>query len=130
MAQFRLSPYPEVSRPWEMANIKDDPVVQSNHRGYITYAMAGPNTRTTQLFINYGNNERLDRDGFAPFGMVTNGMEVVDKLYGGYREGAPGGRRPSQDMIGARGRPYLSQTFPQLDTIQNAAVVTSSSPTL
>jgi peptidyl-prolyl cis-trans isomerase A (cyclophilin A) len=129
MAQFGLSPYPEVSRAWDMANIKDDPVVQSNHRGFITYAMAGPNTRTTQLFINYGNNERLDRDGFAPFGMVSNGMEVVDKLYGGYGEGAPGGRGPSQDMIGARGRPYLEQTFPKLDTIKSATLVTAAPAT-
>jgi peptidyl-prolyl cis-trans isomerase A (cyclophilin A) len=123
MAQFGLSPYPEVSRAWEQANIKDDPVVQSNHRGFITYAMAGPNTRTTQVFINYGNNERLDHDGFAAFGMVTDGMEVVDKLYGGYGEGAPGGRGPDQGLIGTRGRPYLEQSFPKLDTIKSATLV-------
>ncbi len=125
MAQFGLSPYPEISRAWEMANIKDDPVAQSNHRGFVTYAMAGPNTRTTQLFINYGNNERLDRDGFAPFGVVTNGMEVVDKLFGGYGEGAPGGHGPSQDLIGARGRAYLEQSFPKLDTIKSATLITA-----
>jgi peptidyl-prolyl cis-trans isomerase A (cyclophilin A) len=123
MAQFGLSPYPEVSKAWDNANIKDDPVAQSNHRGFITYAMAGPNTRTTQVFINYGNNERLDRDGFAPFGMVTDGMEVVDKLYSGYGEGAPGGRGPSQELIGNRGRPYLQQMFPKLDSIKTAEVV-------
>ena len=123
MAQFGLSPYPEVSKAWDKANIKDDRVVQSNHRGYVTYAMAGPNTRTTQLFINYGNNERLDRDGFAPFGMVTDGMEVVDKLYGGYGEGAPGGRGPDQGLIGTRGRAYLEQGFPKLDIIKSATLV-------
>jgi peptidyl-prolyl cis-trans isomerase A (cyclophilin A) len=123
MAQFGLSPYPEVSHAWEQANIKDDPVVQSNLRGYITYAMAGPNTRTTQVFINYGNNQRLDRDGFAAFGMVTEGMDVVDKLYSGYGEGAPGGRGPDQGLIGTRGRTYLQQNFPHLDTIKSATLV-------
>jgi peptidyl-prolyl cis-trans isomerase A (cyclophilin A) len=123
MAQFGLSPYPEVSRAWDKATIKDDRVVQSNHRGFITYAMAGPNTRTTQLFINYGNNERLDKDGFAAFGMVTDGMEVVDKLYGGYGEGAPGGRGPDQGLIGNQGRAYLEKMFPKLDTIKSATLV-------
>jgi peptidyl-prolyl cis-trans isomerase A (cyclophilin A) len=127
MAQFGMSPYPEVSRAWEKANIKDDPVVQSNHRGFITYAMAGPNTRTTQLFINYGNNERLDRDGFAAFGMVTDGMEVVDKLYGGYGEGAPAGRGPDQGLIGTQGRAYLEKMFPKLDTIKSATLIPAAS---
>ena len=123
MAQFGLNPYPEVSRAWDKAIIKDDPVVQSNHRGFITYAMAGPNTRTTQVFINYGNNERLDKDGFAPFGVVTGGMEVVDKLYSGYGEGAPGGRGPDQGLIGNQGREYLEKMFPKLDTIKSASLV-------
>ena len=129
MAQFGLSPYPEVSHAWEQANIKDDPVVQSNARGYITYAMAGPNTRTTQVFINYGNNQRLDRDGFAAFGQVTDGMDVVDKLYGAYGEGAPGGRGPDQGLIGTRGRAYLQQNFPHLDTIKSATIVTGAPAT-
>lgn len=128
MAQFGLSPYPEVSHAWEQANIKDDPVVQSNLRGYITYAMAGPNTRTTQVFINYGNNQRLDHDGFAAFGQVTEGMDVVDKLYGGYGEGAPGGRGPDQGLIGSRGRAYLAQNFPSLDTVKSATLVTPAPP--
>ena len=123
MAQFGLSAYPEVSRAWDKANINDDPVVQSNHRGFITYAMAGPNTRTTQVFINYGNNERLDKDGFAPFGVVTGGMEVVEKLYSGYGEGAPGGRGPDQGLIGNQGREYLEKMFPKLDTIKSASLV-------
>jgi peptidyl-prolyl cis-trans isomerase A (cyclophilin A) len=122
MAQFGLSAFPEVSRAWDKANIKDDPVVQSNHRGFITYAMAGPNTRTTQVFINYGNNERLDKDGFAPFGVVTNGMEVVDKLYSGYGEGAPAGRGPDQGLIGNQGKDYLEKMFPKLDTIKSASL--------
>jgi cyclophilin family peptidyl-prolyl cis-trans isomerase len=65
MAQFGMSAYPEVSKAWETANIKDDPVVQSNHRGFVSFAMAGPNTRTTQVFINYGNNERWTASGFS-----------------------------------------------------------------
>ncbi len=125
MAQFGLSAYPEVSKAWEQANIKDDPIVQSNHRGFITFAMAGPNTRTTQVFINFGNNERLDRDGFAAFGMVTDGMEVVDKLYGGYGEGAPDGHGPDQSRIGNRGHVYLEQSFPKLDSIKTATIVTA-----
>src|SRR5277367_6967030 len=84
MAQFGLSAYPEVSKVWETAIIKDDPIVQSNHRGFVSFATAGPNTRTTQVFINYGNNEALDRSGFSAFAVVSDGMEVVDKLYNGY----------------------------------------------
>jgi peptidyl-prolyl cis-trans isomerase A (cyclophilin A) len=88
--------------------------------------MAGPNTRTTQVFINFGNNERLDRDGFSAFGMVTDGMEVVDKLYGGYGEGAPDGRGPDQGRIGGLGRAYLEKNFPKLDSIKTAALVTAA----
>ncbi len=126
MAQFGISAYPEVSKAWEQANIKDDRVVQSNHRGFVTFAMAGPNTRTTQVFINFGNNERLDRDGFSAFGMVTDGMEVVDKLYGGYGEGAPDGRGPDQGRIGGLGRAYLEKNFPKLDSIKTATLVTAA----
>src|SRR5689334_17625330 len=109
MAQFGLSPYPEVSHAWEQANIKDDPVVQSNARGYITYAMAGPNTRTTQVFINFTNNSSLDSQGFAPFGRVIQGMEVVDKLNAQYGEGAPRGRGPDQGRIQMEGNAYLTK---------------------
>jgi len=123
VVQFGLSPYPQLSRVWADANIKDDPVVQSNHRGFLTYAMAGPNTRTTQIFINLGNNERLDGMGFAAFGAITDGMEVVDKLYSGYGEGAPDGRGPSQELIQTRGRAYLQQGFPRLDSIKTATIV-------
>jgi peptidyl-prolyl cis-trans isomerase A (cyclophilin A) len=123
VVQFGLSPYPEVSKVWNQATIKDDPVVQSNHKGYVTFATAGPNTRTTQLFINIGSNESLDRMGFAAFGMVSSGMEVVEKLYSGYGEGAPQGRGPSQDLIQSRGRAYLDQGFPKLDSIKTAVVV-------
>jgi peptidyl-prolyl cis-trans isomerase A (cyclophilin A) len=123
MAQFGLSAYPEVSKVWETATIKDDPVTQSNHRGYVSFATAGPNTRTTQLFINYGNNQGLDKSGFAAFAMVTDGMEVVDKLYNGYGEGAPDGHGPRQDLIGSGGRAYLEKGFPKLDIIRSATLV-------
>jgi len=126
MAQFGISAYPEVSKAWDQAIIKDDPVVQSNHRGFVTFAMAGPNTRTTQVFINFGNNERLDRDGFSAFGMITDGMGVVDKLYGGYGEGAPDGRGPDQGRIDGLGRAYLEKNFPKLDSIKTATLVTAA----
>jgi peptidyl-prolyl cis-trans isomerase A (cyclophilin A) len=122
MAQFGLSAYPEVSKVWENATIKDDPIVQSNHRGFVSFATAGPNTRTTQVFINYGNNEALDKSGFSAFAVVTDGMEVVDKLYNGYGEGAPDGHGPSQDLIGSRGRAYLEKNFPKLDSIRSATI--------
>jgi peptidyl-prolyl cis-trans isomerase A (cyclophilin A) len=123
MAQFGLSAYPEVNKAWEDANIKDDPVAQSNHRGYVSFATAGPNTRTTQVFINYGNNAALDKSGFSPFAVVSDGMDVVDKLYSGYGEGAPDGHGPSQDLVGNRGRAYLEKNFPKLDVIRSATVV-------
>lgn len=123
MAQFGLSPYPEVSKVWETATIKDDPIVQSNHRGFVSFATAGPNTRTTQVFINYGNNEALDKSGFSAFAVVSDGMEVVDKLYNGYGEGAPDGHGPDQGLIGSRGRAYLEKGFPKLDTIRSATLV-------
>jgi peptidyl-prolyl cis-trans isomerase A (cyclophilin A) len=124
MAQVGMSPYPAVSKAWENADIKDDPVTQSNNRGYVSFAMAGPNTRTTQFFINYGNNAALDKSGFAPFAQVTDGMDVVDKLYNGYGEGAPDGKGPDQNLIGNQGKPYLEKNFPKLDVIMTATVVT------
>jgi len=123
MAQFGISAYPEVSKVWETANIKDDPIVQSNHRGFVSFATAGPNTRTTQVFINYGNNESLDKSGFSAFAVVSDGMEVVDKLYNGYGEGAPDGHGPNQGLISTRGRAYLEKSFPKLDSIRSATLV-------
>jgi len=96
VAQFGISAYPPVSAVWEKATIKDDPVTQSNKKYFLTFATAGPNTRTTQLFINLADNPRLDGMGFAAFGQVTEGMNVVDTLYADYGEGAPGGSGPNQ----------------------------------
>jgi peptidyl-prolyl cis-trans isomerase A (cyclophilin A) len=123
MAQFGINGDPKVSAVWREQRIKDDPVQQSNTRGFISYAMAGPNTRTTQLFINYGDNSRLDQRGFAPFGRVIEGMEVVEQLYAGYGEGAPQGKGPSQGRIQQEGNAYLTSSFPSLDYIKKATVI-------
>ena len=123
MAQFGISAYPAVNAVWTNAKIKDDPVTQSNIRGYVTFATAGANTRTTQVFINFGDNKRLDRDGFAPFGMVTDGMKVVDMLYDQYGEGAPSGGGPDQSQIEKQGKSYLDKGWPKLDYIKTATII-------
>jgi len=123
MAQFGVSAYPAVSAAWEKAEIKDDPVTQSNVRGYVSFATSGPNTRTTQVFINYGDNKRLDSMGFSPFGVVTDGMNVVDSFYGDYGEGAPDGGGPAQDQLTKQGKPYLDKGWPKLDAIKTAVIV-------
>ncbi len=115
--QFGLNADPAVNKVWQSANIKDDPVTQSNKPGYLTFATAGPNTRTTQLFINFGNNTFLDNQGFAPFGQVTSGMDVVQQLYSGY------GESPDQGAIQAQGKAYLEKSFPKLDVIKTAVIV-------
>jgi len=124
MAQFGISGDPRVSAAWRQARLEDDPVKQSNRRGTISFAMAGPHTRTTQLFINTSDrNVALDGQGFAPFGRVSEGMEAVDALHSGYGEGAPGGRGPSQGEIQRRGNAYLQESFPDLDSIKRASVI-------
>jgi peptidyl-prolyl cis-trans isomerase A (cyclophilin A) len=122
MVQFGINGDPKVSAVWRQADIKDDPVRQSNQRGYITFATAGPNTRTTQVFINFADNRALDRMGFAPFGRVVSGMDVVDALYSGYGEGAPSGNGPAQQRVQSQGNAYLAQNFAKLDYIKKAAI--------
>jgi len=122
-AQFGAPGDPNVNRVWETRTIADDPVHRANLRGFVSFATAGPNTRTTQIFVNLANNQRLDRLGFAPLGRVVLGMEAVDSLYGGYGEGAPAGRGPDQDRIAAEGNKYLAAAFPKLDVIDSARVV-------
>ena len=122
MAQFGVNGDPAVTAKWN-TNIPDDSVKQSNLRGAITFATAGPNTRTTQLFINKRDNQRLDGMGFAPFGRVVEGMAAVDSLYMGYGEGAPGGNGPSQDRIESEGNKYLNRFFPKLDSIITVRIV-------
>jgi peptidyl-prolyl cis-trans isomerase A (cyclophilin A) len=123
MAQFGVSGNPAIAAKWSEATIPDDPVTQHNTRGRITFATAGPNTRTTQVFINYADNSRLDESGFAPFGEVISGMDVVDQLYADYGEGAPEGHGPEQDRIEKEGTPYLNQGWPKLDYIKSARIV-------
>jgi peptidyl-prolyl cis-trans isomerase A (cyclophilin A) len=119
VVQFGLSPNPAINKAWQNANVKDDPVTQSNKPGYLTFATAGPNTRTTQLFISLGNNSFLDNQGFAPFGNVTEGMDVVTQIYSGY------GESPNQGLITTQGKAYLDKNFPKLDSVKTATVVTN-----
>ena len=123
MAQFGVNGDPKVSTVWREARIKDDPVKVSNKRTFVTFATAGPNTRTTQVFISYGDNSNLDSQGFAPFGQVVSGMKVVDSLYNGYGEGAPRGRGPDQARVQSEGNAYLGSAFPNLDYIKKATIV-------
>jgi peptidyl-prolyl cis-trans isomerase A (cyclophilin A) len=124
MVQFGVNPNPKLSMAWSSARIPDDPVKQSNTRGMITYAMGGPNTRTTQLFINFGDNSRLDGMGFSPFGKVTEGMKVVDSLYTGYGDmPSQGGKGPDPTLIATQGIAYLQKNFPRLDYIKSATIV-------
>lgn len=129
MAQFGMHGSPQINSAWKKSTIKDDPVRESNKRGYLTFAKTQmPNSRSTQLFINFGNNKSLDSMGFAPIGKVVDepgrggGMSVVDKLYADYGEGAPRGRGPSQGTLGQRGNSYLKAEFPNLDYIKSARV--------
>ena len=116
MAQFGIHGIPAVASAWQNASIKDDPGKQSNKRGMVTFAMRGPNSRTTQIFINYADNSRLNRDGFAAFGKVISGMEAVDKIYSADRD------KPEQQRIQTEGTAYLTKTFPKLDYIKKATI--------
>ncbi|HXN30330.1 MAG TPA: peptidylprolyl isomerase [Polyangiaceae bacterium] len=123
MVQFGISGDPAVAKKWQEEGIPDDPVKQSNKRGFVTFAQRGtPNTRGTQVFINYGDNSRLDAT-FAPFGQVVQGMEIVDSLYKGYGEGSPMGAGPDQGLIQAQGNAYLDAKFPKLDGIKHAELL-------
>jgi peptidyl-prolyl cis-trans isomerase A (cyclophilin A) len=120
VVQFGISSYPKVSAAWKHTEIKDDPVTQSNKRGYLSFATAGANTRTTQVFINLKDNQRLDASGFAPFGVVDGqGMNVVEMLYDVYGDTAG----PDQTQIEKQGEPYLKKGWPKLDYIKTATLV-------
>ena len=124
MAQFGIHGNPAVNKAWQPSVIDDDPVVGPNKRGMVSFAMRGPGTRTTQLFINYvDTNSRLDSMGFSPFGKVTEGMEIVDALYSDYGEGAPSGAGPNQGRLQSEGNTYLTAEFPKLDFIKTARIV-------
>lgn len=123
VAQFGIHGDPRVFAAWREAAIRDDPVVASNVRGTLSFATSGADSRTTQVFINYGDNSQLDAMGFAPFGEVVQGMGVVDRLYAGYGEGAPNGSGPNQGRIQAEGNAYLDEAFPELDRVERAVIV-------
>jgi peptidyl-prolyl cis-trans isomerase A (cyclophilin A) len=115
MAQFGINGDPAIQARWRNVNLQDDPVTQSNRRGTITFATAGPNSRTTQVFINFKNNAGLD-GGFAPFGEVVSGMEAVDKINAEYKE------QPEQELIQRQGNAYLTKQFPRLDYVKKATI--------
>jgi peptidyl-prolyl cis-trans isomerase A (cyclophilin A) len=116
MAQGGMSGDPAIQKIWGRSNFNDDPVKQSNKRGFVTFAKTGaPNSRSTQFFINYADNGRLDKDGFAPFGQVVEGMAVVDKFYSYPNV-------PDQGMITAEGNAYLQKDYPKLDVIKKATI--------
>jgi peptidyl-prolyl cis-trans isomerase A (cyclophilin A) len=116
VVQFGLAADPDLTNAWDVA-FPDDPVLVSNKRGTLTFATAGPDTRTTQLFINLGNNERLDERHFSAFGHVVSGMDFVDQIYAGDAE------NPQQDRIQKEGNAYLEKEFPRLDYIKTARIV-------
>jgi peptidyl-prolyl cis-trans isomerase A (cyclophilin A) len=117
LAQFGMHGDPNVQDAWRDAVVQDDPVRHGNVRGSVSFASRGPNTRTTQLFINLRDNRAYDRLGFAPFGEVVSGLDVVDGLFAGYEE------RPEQPLIDEEGNAYLTREFPNLDYVKKAAIV-------
>ena len=118
MVQWGIHGDPKVSAKWREMNFKDDPVVKSNKRGFITYAKSGrPHSRTTQVFINFKNNNFLDSQGFSPFGEVIEGMDVVDKI------NSESGEKPDQGKVQFEGNEYLNKSFPNLDGIKTARIV-------
>jgi peptidyl-prolyl cis-trans isomerase A (cyclophilin A) len=125
MAQCGFNADPAVSAAWSRAKISDDPVTQANTRAMVTFAQPGtPNARTTQFFVNFGDNSYLkDHGAFAPFGKIIAGMDVMDSIYAGYGEGAPRGRGPNQSRVAREGNSYLRQSFPKLDYITRATII-------
>jgi len=122
MAQTGMHGSPQVQAAWDGATIKDDGVHQRNTRGTVSFATAGPNSRTTQFFINLRDNRAFDRVGAAPVGRITSGLEAVDALYSGYGDGPPRGRGPDQSQIRAHGNAYLAKEFPKLDYVRTATI--------
>lgn len=122
MAQFGIHGDPEVAKAWKDAQFKDDAVKAKNTRGMVSFATSGKDTRTTQMFINFGDNSRLDGMGFSPFGQVVEGIDVIDSLYSDYGEGAPNGRGPDQAKVQHHGNSYLKDQFPNLDYIKSATL--------
>ena len=126
VVQFGISPFPTVSKAWARATIPDDTITVHNTRGAVSFASAGPGSRTTQLFINLGNNANLDVDAFAPVGNVSSGMDVIDKLYSGYGDDPT----PHQPEMENQGNAYLDKAWPKLDSITSAEITDESNPAL
>lgn len=126
VVQFGISPFPDVSKAWESATIPDDTITVHNQRGAVTFASAGPDTRTTQVFINLGNNANLDTNQFAPFGAVTSGMSVVESLYSGYGDD-PTSHQPEMTD---QGNAYFDKQWPKLDAIKSTTVSNEANPAL
>lgn len=124
IAQFGINGDPTVMGQWRSKSMPDDPVKVSNTRGTVVFATAGPNTRTTQIFVNTREqgNAFLDKQGFSPFGEVIEGMDLIDKLYAGYGEGAPSGKGPNQGLIQAKGNEYLKSQYPKLSFISSGKI--------
>lgn len=122
VVQFGINGDPKVTQLWSSLRIPDDPVKQKNRKGTVTFASSGPGARTTQVFVNMRDNLTLDREGFAPFGRVVDGMDVLDKLYGGYGDMPPRGSGPDGVKIEGDGNTYLDNHFPRLDYIRKATV--------
>jgi peptidyl-prolyl cis-trans isomerase A (cyclophilin A) len=120
--QFGVNGDPKISGLWSTANLRDDPVKESNVKGMVSYAKAGPNTRTTQLFFNMKDNKDLDERGFAPFGKVISGMDAVESFYSAYGDMPPRGQGPDPSKIEVQGNSYLESRFPRLDFIKKATI--------
>ena len=119
VVQWGIHGDPSIASTWLKSNIQDDAVKESNKRGFVTFAKSGaPNSRSVQIFINLVDNVRLDGMGFAPFGKVAEGMDVVDKLYGGYAEGLT----KLQGRIAEEGNAFLEKNYPELDGIKKASI--------
>jgi peptidyl-prolyl cis-trans isomerase A (cyclophilin A) len=122
MAQFGMNGSPRVNLTWRNKILVDDPVAHSNTRGTMSFAKGGPNSRTTELFINFRDNAALDERGFAPIAEVMEGMDVVDRFYSGYGDGPPRGEGPYQAQVQAQGNAYLDASFPELTRIERAVI--------
>jgi homoserine O-acetyltransferase len=126
--QFGIAGDPAIAQVWRSQSFPDDPVKASNIRGSFAFAMTGPDARTTQIYINTSDQLGQDAQGFAPFGKVTEGMEIVDQLYSGYGERSGGGMRAGkQAKLFEEGNAYLHREFPNLDKLLRARVITSHS---
>lgn len=123
IAQFGIHGDPKIAQKWFESKIDDDPLKQKNTRGRVTFAKGGPNSRSTNLFINLKDNLDLDALGFAPVAEVVEGLDVADQLYSGYGDGAPKGRGPNQKRLYEEGNALLKKDFKDLDFIKTARIV-------